>query len=259
VKIAKKTAAVVVMVLSAVTLLLALGGVIVTWVVAPPIKRDVVVLLTNLEKPLTVAENALSAVNARTAQARSGVAVVDDTINQLRQKVIDTNLALELVQATLGKKVGPGVVAALDTASYVAESVVAVNSTLETLNRIPGVSVPTLTPQLTTIRSRTSEAMTAVQELQAQIQEFKSGLVGDAVGAVTTRTAKIDGILSEIQSSAEGYEDEVAQVRAKVVGLQSSIPRTITIAAILMTVLFLVGAAGQVALFKDMLDWFNRV
>ena len=128
------------------------------------------------------------------------------------------------------------------------DRVVAVNAALETLDSLGVISVPTFSDELSAVSERVDAVQSDFQELRAAIDEARTGAVANLVASVTTRTTKIDNVLSQIKSTAVKYQAGVVQKRQQVTDLSHRILRAINLFVLSLTALFLVVAAGQVVL-----------
>jgi hypothetical protein len=101
---------------------------------------------------------------------------------------------------------------------------------------------------LSAVSERAEAAQSDAQELRAAIAEARAGVSANLVAAVTARTIKIDNGLAQIQAAVAKHQTTLAQRQQQVTDLANMLLRTINLAVVLLTVLFLVFAAGQVLL-----------
>ncbi len=194
--------------------------------------RNAVIDVTNVTmKTLTTVNNGLGRVNTQVQDARQKVTQVNDAAAKLGNR-IETNSPLvdtfnQLVSTTLA----PSLQKVSTTAAAVHDAVVALNSKLELLNRLPNVQVPTLTDQLSAVSDRAQEAQTAVQDLQTSLADVKSGLVTTVAAAVTQRTARID-----------------ARTQQRVTATSNAVLLLIDVGTVSLTLLFIIFATGLVLL-----------
>ena len=150
----------------------------------------------------------------------------------------------QLVSTTLA----PSLEKVSTTAATVHDAVVALNSKLEVLNRLPNIQVPTLTSQLSAVSDRAQEAQTAVQDLQTSLTDVKSGLVTTVVAAVTQRTARIDAALARIQDTVNTYQATVTHTQQRVTANSNAVLLLIDVGTVSLTLLFIIFALGLVLL-----------
>jgi membrane-associated HD superfamily phosphohydrolase len=119
---------------------------------------------------------------------------------------------------------------------------------LVTLNRLPGIAVPTLTDQLSAVSQRAQEAQAAVQDFRTTLADLKAGVVTNVVEAITTRTAKIDAALARIQAIVNKYQAAVTRAQERVTSTSNNILLLIDLSAVSLTILLLIFAVGMVLL-----------
>ena len=211
--------------------------------------RNAVIDVTNVTmKTLTTVNNGLGRVNTQVQDARQKVTQVNDAAAKLGNR-IETNSPLvdtfnQLVSTTLA----PSLQKVSTTAAAVHDAVVALNSKLELLNRLPNVQVPTLTDQLSAVSDRAQEAQTAVQDLQTSLADVKSGLVTTVAAAVTQRTARIDAALVRIQDAVNTYQATVTRTQQRVTATSNAVLLLIDVGTVSLTLLFIIFATGLVLL-----------
>ena len=180
--------------------------------------------------------------------ARQKVTQVNDAAANVGNR-FETNSPLvdtfnQLVNTTLA----PSLEKVSTAATAVHDAVVALNSKLELLNRLPNVQVPTLTNQLSAVSDRAQEAQTGVQDLQTSLSDVKSGLVTTVVAAVTQRTARIDAALVRIQDAVNTYQATVTRTQQRVTSTSNAVLLLIDVGTVSLTLLFIIFATGLVLL-----------
>jgi hypothetical protein len=247
----RKIAAVVVMVLAALGLLACIVGLIGVWAVNEPITGIATGTFSSVENYLGLAGNATQAASEFVSDVQRDVDRVTEAASGLKEK------SREVISATLTRVIGdelPAKVARVrTTASAIAGTVVSFNNTLESLNRIPGLTVPTLTDELQGIEQR-------IETIQADVSELKSA-VDEALpdgSRITALTGKVSDKLQDVQTRLSTAQSRIESTAASVAATAAKVPGLIDLGSIAASLGFILFGAGQFFLFKAALDWFRR-
>jgi uncharacterized protein YukE len=227
--------------LAVIGLIITLAGVIGLWVVRGPARDAVTAVTTALNSQLGRVNQALRQVSAAVDQGRQALTAVDDATNNAGGRV-------DALTSAVRDKLAPKIAAARMAAGTLRDGAVAVNATLETLNNLPFITVPTLTDELSALSDRVEAAQSDVQDLRATIAEARAGVSADLKAAVTTRTSRIDAGLAQIQAVATKYQAAATQRQQQVTDLANTLLGTIDLLVVTLTVLLLVFAVGQALL-----------
>ena len=161
----KRIFAVVIIILSIVGIVLCVGGIIGTWIVEDRLTRVTVNLLSSAEEMLQTVGNGLDRVGTDLQDARDGIADIERLAKGLSDKAKNTNLILVAIEQALSDREFPKLQRAQTTVQGLVESIVAFNKTLEAINGLPGVEVPTLTKSLSATQDKVDSALQPVQDL----------------------------------------------------------------------------------------------
>jgi len=165
---------------------------------------------------LQIVDNGLARVNNRVQNARQTLTRVNDATAKLGDRIEASSPLVTALSQLVDNDLAPRIENARTTAFAIHDAVVTVNSTLVALNRLPGITVPTLTPELGSVSERAQEAQTVVQDLRVTLAEMKAGLVTKAEAAVTKVTARIDAALARIQAIVNKYQATVTRTLARI-------------------------------------------
>lgn len=211
--------------------------------------RNAVIDVTNVTtKTLTAVNNGLGRVNTQVQDARQKVTQVNDAASKLGNRIDANSPLVDKFNQLVNTNLAPSLQKLSTAAAAVHDAVVALNSKLELLNRLPNVQVPTLTNQLSAVSDRAQQAQTAVQDLQTSLADVKSGLVTTVVAAVTQRTARIDTALARIQDTVNTYQATVTRTQKRVTSTSNAVLLLIDVGTVSLTLLFIIFAIGLVLL-----------
>jgi predicted nucleic acid-binding Zn-ribbon protein len=244
----KRILAAIVILIAALGLVLSVSSLVGVWAVRGPARDTVTALSTLVNSKLEAVDQALARVNARVDQGRQALARVNNAASKLGDRIEEGSPALAALADAVRDDLAPKIADARAQATELHDGVVSVNAALETLNRLPFISVPTLTDELSAASERVDAAQSDVQELRAAIAETRAAASASLVAAVTARTIKIDNALAQIQTTAASHQATLAERQQRVTDLADTLLRAINLLVLSLTALFLVLAAGQVLL-----------
>jgi len=245
----KRIFAAVIIVLSIIGIVLCVGGIIGTWIAEDRLTRITVSLLSSAEEMLQTVGNGLDRVGTDLQDARDGIADIERLAKGLSDKAKNTNLVLVAIEQALSDREFPKLQRAQTTVQGLVESIVAFNKTLEAINAIPGVEVPTLTKSLNATQDRVDSALQPVQDLVTKLQQMKTGVLDASVEFVTTYTTKVETILKTVQGEVQDYLAQVRKLQGAVAAVKAGLPFYFTMGAIAITLALLLFLWGQARLF----------
>lgn len=246
--IVRRTLAAIVILVALMALAMSAAGLIGIWVARAPARSAMTSVAMTLNNTLARVDQALASVGASAERGRQAVARVDAAANALGDRIEAGSPALAALAGAVRDDLAPKIDDARASAATLRDGVVAVNTALETLNRLPFVSVPTLTDELSALSDRVEAAQNDAQDLRAAVAEARSDASARFVGTVTAGTSKIDAGLAQISATAATHQGAVAQRQQQVADLADTLLLAINLLVVLLSVLFLLFAAGQVLL-----------
>ena len=244
----RRLAAIVIILLSILGLILCAASIIGTWVADSALINATTRILTLASASLNTADQAATAVANGITSIRDGIASINQSVTQAGDKLNQSTPVLDFVTSTVGEQLSPTIDNVREKATTLRDTVIGVNNTLEAINSIPGVNVPTFTTQIQAIGDRLTAVRTAVQELGAYLANLKASAIDATVTAVTSRTTKIDDALASIQTDVANFQTQVNNLQAQIAQLRAYIPVWLNITAIVITLVVLWFAFGQLRL-----------
>lgn len=250
--ILRKVLAVIVMILAVIGLLLCVGGLIGAWAVNGPATNMATGVLGALESYLSIADRAAETAAASLNEAQEGVDRVNQSVANLTSE--DKAQAAQAIRQTVDESLGPTVARTRAIVSGVGDTVVQFNKTLESVNSIPGVRVPTLTDELQAAEQR-------IDQVEAAIGDVKSS-VADAASfdgsRVTAATATASNELQAAQIALAQGQARIQATSAAIASAKASVPGLIDTLSAAASLLFILFGVGQVFLFLAALRWFRQ-
>jgi uncharacterized phage infection (PIP) family protein YhgE len=244
----KRILAIAVIVLGVLGILVSLAGIFGTWVANDRVSTGFTYILDGVQSGLQVVDRSLDRINTTVEGARGNVQTITDAATQLETGIKESTPVLDLLSRTVGEELAPKLDSARETSISIRDSVVAFNDTLEAVNTIPGVQVPTLTEELQATSDRLSDASLKAQELRTSITELKAGVAGTLVSPVTDRATRIDQQLAVIQSDIQDYRAEIEARQQAIAQLRKRILFWVDLLSVIATLALLWAGFGQFVL-----------
>jgi archaellum component FlaC len=247
-EVLKRILAIIAIVISVVFIIACLAVVVFSWSINTPLTNAITGALTGVGRVLTAADTGLERVNTRLAEAQTNVDTIEERVETAGETLSETSVVYQVLDRTVGDELFPKVAAAGETIVTIRDSVVAFNETLESLNGIPFVEVPTLTENLETAAQRLETVQSDVEETRAELLAIREEAISKPVTAITDRTTRIsDGLeaaqtaLSGTQTNIDGNLESIDRIKARVPGL-------IDLVSLVFSFIFLWIAFGQAGL-----------
>jgi hypothetical protein len=234
------------------------AGFVGIWVVRQPARDTITALSTFVNDKLGMIDQTLGRVSARADEGSQAVVRVNDAANKLGDRLDEGSPMVTALTAAVGDNLAPTIADMRVQASALHDAAVAVNTALQTLDRVGFMNVPTFSDELSDVSKRIDAVQSDVQELHATIDEARTVTSANLVAAVRTRTTKIDNVMGQIKSTAVKYQATVAQKQQQVTDLSQRVLRAGNLLVISLTALFLVVAAGQMLLIYICWQYFRR-
>ncbi len=235
----KRVLAVVAIVLAAIGLIVGLLGIWFSWAYNTPLTEALTRYAEGAERVLTAADVALERVDRGVGVALGATRTVDEAARSAGQTVVETNLAFLVLERAVGETLFPRVLAAAETARAAADTIIAFNQTLESLNNLPFIEVPTLSTELQSVAERLEAARARVEEIQTAVRDIKERKVARPVAFFTDRTGPIIDNLDQAQTAIQSAMARIDVVLPQLAALRARLPRLIDTASILITLVLL--------------------
>lgn len=253
----KKILAGIVIAVSIIGIAICLTGIYFSWSFNTPVTEAIEGVLTGVERFLMVTDGGLGRLNEGLGEADAAVTIIEGAVVEAGDTINQTNIAFEILDATVGDTLFPKIENMAGTAVAIADAVVAFNDTLEAANEIPFVDIPTLTPQLEELATEIEAIRADVQATRDELQAIKEENVAKPVNAITDKTSKISTGLGQVQTAVSEGQAKVNQTLENVGVTKSKVARTIDLISITITVLLLWLILAQVSLIVQGLGVFK--
>lgn len=241
----KTILAVAVVILAVGGVLLAGVGIYYSWALNTPVTQSLTEALAGAERLLTAADGALTRANGGLERAEAAVNTIEGAVTAAGETVVETDLAFLVLERTVGDTLFPAVATAHETLLATTEMIVSFNDTLEAMNRLPLVDVPTLTAELQTAADQVAAAQQTVEEIRAEMRVIKEEQVSRPVTFVTDRTGPLLDGLGQAQAAATRSQANIAATMTAIAARQATLARTVDLLSLGTTAVLLWLIAAQ--------------
>ena len=207
------------------------------WVANGPLTDGVTAALVTAGGYVQLTGASLAAASDQVEGTRQQVDALQSTL---------ANLPLEAraaAAAEIKDKIAPPVNAVRATVAAVSTAAVALNKSLESANRIPGVNLPTFTEQLQAADQALDEITNDLATATAQLADVS--VDGSKAAAVLAATSNK---LAGVESKLDGLALQSAEVDQALIAAEAATPPLIDWTSVALSLLFLLFGAGQLCL-----------
>lgn len=245
----KRAISLTVIVLSAIFLLVSLGGIILTWSYHQRLNGDLMGRLEVIEDDLRSAQDDLQTVKTELDAVQEQIDALQAALQTLG---IDGAASLEAVAELVSRLEGtltPFVTAVAERVEGLREAVTNLKETIERLNELPlvNLNVPGV-EQLEAAANNLEELQSDIEEGRDQITQA-SQITQDTIDSLTTGFADLEASVQTLSAALGGYDTKITSYLLELDELQAELPRWATTAAIGLTVVFVWLGFSQAALF----------
>lgn len=237
----RKIGASLLLIVAGLGLLLCLVGGIGVWVANTPVTDT-------LTSTLSAASGYLQLGGSTAALASDQVEAVRQQLQEVQSTVASmppearADVASQAAEKVTSQ-VMPAVKLVRKTIAAVSAAAVALNKSLESANRIPGVNVPTFTDQLQTADQTLDEIGSELTTAAAQLADVS--VDGSKIATLLTATSDK---LTAIQALLDRWTQQIAQADQALAAAEAAAPPLIDWASVALSLLFLLFGAGQLCL-----------
>lgn len=236
-------------VLSAIFLLVSLGGIILTWRYHQRLNGDLRGRLETIEADLRSAQGDLQTVKTELDAVQEQIDALQAALQTLG---IDGAASLEAVAGLVARLEGtltPFVTAVAERVEGLRDAVTNLKETIERLNELPlvNLNIPGV-EQLEAAADNLEELQSDIVEGRDQITQV-SQITQDTIDSLTTGFADLEKSVQTLSAALGGYDTKITSYLVELDDLQTNLPRWASTAAISLTVIFVWLGFSQAAVF----------
>lgn len=248
----QKAAAVILMLLAALGLLICAAGMIAAIAANGPISNAVGETIAGVEGYFSAAEQT-------TARLQEHLASINEEVSRIRDQLNETEISDAAVLRAIAGRIersgmGPSIERFVSTTQAVTDGLLAFNSMLVSVNRIPGVNLPTLSDELAALSAR----------IEAPREDFQA--IRNALSTSQNIKARLLQPLNRLSESLDRADQDLEQERSRMMEIQARLRslrltalRIIDLVTVACVLIFTLFSAGQVLLFERARKWFKSI
>jgi chromosome segregation ATPase len=207
-----------------------------SWVINDRMTIRIENMLSGVQGTLSSVENSLTLASTHLNTANTAINTIRETASQFGDNIGENTPILDAIRRAVDEELSPTINTVRDTFLSIWERVLAINNTIETINALPGIQLPTLSTEIQSINDQIQKVTDAVQQLQTYISDLKSGVVSAVIEPLLAKIEPIATFLATLEQDVNKYIGQVNQLQAAVENLQAKISSTIDIFTILLSI-----------------------
>ena len=250
----KRILVVIVIVISILVLVASLMGIFGVWRIRPQLTADLMALATGAETRVTNMISGLNQIETALAGAQEQVTSVEEDLQTFGSNVEENRPLATAISDRLDLGLLPLIESTRDLLTNILDGVDTLNSSIETLNAIPFVSIPMAElEKIENLSQMMDNLQTQAQDLRTTLDQRRSEIIQGTVAVLTTPTSQLISTLDEMQTRVSNYSQRLGALQARLFDFQISIGGWLTWVAVLVTLILLWAAFSQVLLL--VLSW----
>ncbi len=245
----KRILAWIVVILSIISLLVVLAGIVGSWVVRNKVTEVTVNLLTVGETAVTAANEGVNRIDDRLDTSQDRINTLETTIADAGANLQENSLVGQVIANNISDELALSINEARATAVSIADLIFALNDAVETANDIPFVNLDGVVTQLI------ADAADGLVELNTNVTEFRTGVqerreerISNSVDFFTGLTTDMSAGVGEVQASLNETSHELDELSERLAERKESLPRTFTLITIVVNLILLFIALAFVSL-----------
>lgn len=223
-------------------------GMVGSWMINNDLTNRILNLLSGVQASLTRVDDSLTLASTQLNTASTAISTAREAASKLGTSISENTPLLDNITAAITDGLEPSINKVRDTFLPLWERILAINNMIETLNTLPGINLPTLTPQLESLNGQIQQVVDGVQQLKGDIADFKKGIVQDVLVPILAKIDEIATFLAKLEKVANTYMVQVRQLQAAASDLQARVPSTIDNLTILLSILLILAILAQISL-----------
>lgn len=250
--LASRPFAIAAIVLCSLVLLLTLCGVVGVWVTNSIASNFVIDVSVGVESSAQAVQRAVLRLDTGIENLRGEVQQVSQAVSQVSQNVADEGLVRTLLPESTEQRITNSASGVIDTLVGIRDSLSAARDLYRSVNRIPGINLPTPSDEVTqNVSARMDEVRADVQELRSEIAAVRARQAG-AIERVNVITTRIDTRLNTMQDGLNQLNAGLTNVQTGAQQVRRTVPTLFTIGAFLVTLIQIWVILTQVIVIRMM-------
>jgi methyl-accepting chemotaxis protein len=217
------------------------AGIVGIAVVNEPLTKATVGVINAAQLGLEAMDKLLEPVSGLLQAAQVPLNQIQGALNQLSGTVFDKGIFLTLLPTGLENQLISSLQSVAGLVNGITSTINSINQTLEAIDSIPFVSVPTLAD--TQLPDKSAQLSQGIDDLSQRISDVRSGAATN-LEAVSNQVGEVSSEINGVQTGIDQLRSEAANLNARLETVASKIALWIDIISwvlVLLLVLFIVG------------------
>lgn len=266
-RIAKRTLAVLTIIVAALVLIIAISGIIGSWAVNAPVTDTILKVLAPVGNALDLADQGLTRLDNNLTETVQMLDAVNTIVNKLASELKDAGSFVSIAQTVVSSVLGDGgasgrprVQQVLTSMATVREGIGSVRGILDAVGSLPFVNLKSLRPEtplldrLTTQIDSVGQSMT---DFQTNVQSEKADRIDLAQTRITTRLGQVLTIAQQAQTTVSTYRTTVEDLQVRLANLKGRVPLIVDLISLFFTAIFGWLAFCQVVVLRRAWAYFK--
>jgi hypothetical protein len=255
-RLLRRFGGVMVLLLSAVGIICCASGIIGVWMFYQSVSDKLQMISARLDVGLQRVSTANQNVRRAIERARADVATVSKESADVGGGGEKGRRASRALRTVIQQQAAPNIDDLGGRLATLSDTAVAVSSLLENFQELPTGPRVRVKPDL--LKRRADEA----QQLSASLRRLEAAL-GDGEKGTSSRevaatTSEVDHVLEKCQVAVDSWQSDLDAACEDLARVKAQMVSWLMYVAVVMTVLFVWVAAGQISLFGRALEWLKR-
>lgn len=252
-KIVGRILAIVIIVTSLLSIVLALVSVVGIWRASGPLIQSLDTLAGVTVTGLDTANDTLQAVDSLLSLLEGAMQDVQKNAEQLKADIENSNPIIDVMSGLLDEDVGPKIEQTRQMFQGLHESVQDIDAVIQTVNTLPFVSIPEIAQATGELVKFFDEIAMTVDDLDEEVEEIKGGVTELVIQPIQDQAEQVEEDLGELQDDVREIQRNVETAYQITVEVKPRIPQIVRLFALLLTVQLLWNVVAQAALIY--LSW----
>jgi uncharacterized phage infection (PIP) family protein YhgE len=222
--------------ISAMGVLLCVASIFAVWSVNQQLTNSLTSVLDQAEAVLVFTQDELSNVDSQLEEAQDHLATLNQVATESGDQLIENSPTMQLVKNLVGAKLAPKIQTTAGVVSTIRGTIISVNSTLETIRRLPFVNLPTFSMnRLATIDQRMQDLVNDANNLVVTVQDIEDGAIDRATSVIVAQTNRLSNRIERVQTRIANFNLRLSTVESGISNAKARIPYVIDWVSILLT------------------------
>ena len=230
-------------------LILCFAGIIGAWVINTPLTESLTGTLDKVEVVLNTSHDRMDRINTNLIEVQDLLTNLKEKVTEAGESLTENSPTLTYLSNKFGADLKPKIETTAEVVSTIRSTIVSVNSSIETANNIPFVSIPSLPmEQLSTLDQQLQEMVTTVKSLGDAIKDIEAGIVDRTTTVIMVPVERLSELIILVQTPVATFNTNLVEVKTAVVNTNARIPSLIDWGSVLLTLILIWFILAQASL-----------